>query len=63
MEKYVIFLRRKDDSLMFRYIKIETVCRNFEEASIEARRKINGLLFGQHVEYEIDTIAREWLLK
>ena len=63
MDKYVIFLRRKDEGLTFRYIKIEAICRNFEEATVEARKKINGLLFGQHIEYEIDTIARVWLLK
>lgn len=59
MKKYFILLRRKDGYPMFRYIKIEIVCRNFEEALIEAREKINGLILGQKVEYEIDTITRE----
>lgn len=60
MKKYVIILRRKDEYPMFKYIRIETVCSNFQEALEEGQKKINGLMFGQKIVYEIDSINREW---
>ena len=59
MEKYVILLRRKDNYYLFRYIQVETVCSNFAEALEEAQKKINGLLYGQKIVYEIETISRQ----
>ena len=59
MEKYVIILRRKDYYYMFKYIQVETVCSNFEEALKEAQKMINKLLYGQKIVYEIDTISRQ----
>lgn len=58
MKKYLILLRREDEDSTFKFVQIETACRNFDEALAEAREKVNGLLLGQKMVYEIDTIAR-----
>lgn len=57
MKKYLILLRREDGD-SFKFVQIETACRNFDEALAEAREKINGLLLGQKMVYEIDIITR-----